>query len=97
MSATNFPSQIGARPFDMELLKILCCPETHQELSIASASLLDQLNVQIAAGTLRNRADGLVLEKLDAGLIRADGKYLYAVRHNIPVMLVEEAIALPAI
>ena len=95
MSTINFSPQVGIRTFDTELLKILCCPETHQELSLAGASLLDQLNAKIAAGQLRNRADGLVLEKLDAGLIRADGKYLYPVRHNIPVMLVDEAVALP--
>ena len=36
----------------------------------------------------------LFAEKLDAGLLRADGKFLYPVRHNIPVMLVDEAIPL---
>src|SRR5882724_729502 len=66
MSTINFSPQVGIRTFDTELLKILCCPETHQELSLAGASLLDQLNAKIAAGQLRNRADGLVLEKLDA-------------------------------
>jgi uncharacterized protein YbaR (Trm112 family) len=84
-----------ALPFDLELLKLLCCPETHQGLSLAGAALLDELNARVAAGKLRNRADVLVPEKLDAGLIRADGKYVYPVRHNIPVMLVEEAIPLP--
>jgi uncharacterized protein YbaR (Trm112 family) len=37
-----------------------------------------------------------VQEKLDAGFIRADGKFLYPIRRNIPVMLVDEAIPLPA-
>ena len=84
-----------ASPFDLELLKLLCCPETHQELSLAGAALLDDLNARVAGGQLRNRAGVIVPEKLDAGLIRADGKYLYPVRHNIPVMLVDEAIPLP--
>ncbi len=78
--------------FDTELLKILCCPETHQGLSLAEPALVDRLNQQVAAGTLRNRGGISVTEKLDAGLLRADHKYLYPVRNGIPVMLVDEAI-----
>ena len=77
---------------DSDLLNLLCCPETRQALHAAEASLLDQLNRQIAAGTLKNRAGQPVKEKLDEGLVRADGQFLYPVRRNIPVMLVEEAI-----
>jgi len=35
-----------------------------------------------------------VKEKLDAGLVRADGRFLYPIRSDIPVMLVDEAIPL---
>ncbi|HTL17591.1 MAG TPA: hypothetical protein VL793_10155 [Patescibacteria group bacterium] len=77
---------------DFELLKLLCCPETHQPVAFADPELLQRLNQQIAAGTLRNRAGRLVSEKMDNGLVRADGKVLYPVRHDIPVMLVEEAL-----
>jgi uncharacterized protein len=79
---------------DSELLKILCCPETHQELRAPEAAMVDQLNRQIAAGTLRNRGGQPVTEKLDGGLVRADGKYLYPVRQGIPLMLIDEAIPL---
>ena len=79
---------------DPELLKILCCPETHQEVRLAEAAVIDKLNGQIAAGTLRNRAGQLVTEKVDSGLIRADGKILYPSRRNIPIMLVDEGIPL---
>jgi len=82
---------------DTELLKILCCPETHQALTAAEAPLLERLNQQIAAGGLRNRAGELVREKMDGGLVRADGKFLYPIRHNIPIMLIDEAIPLAAI
>jgi len=71
---------------------MLCCPETHKELRIAEPALLDQLNKQIAAGTVRNRGGRPVQEKIDGGLVRADGKYLFAVRGGIPIMLVEEMI-----
>jgi uncharacterized protein YbaR (Trm112 family) len=79
---------------DPELLKILCCPETHQDLRPGEPSLIARLNQQIAAGTLKNRAGQTVPEKLDGGLVRADGKVLYPIRRDIPVMLVDEAIPL---
>lgn len=75
-----------------DLLKILCCPETHQELRLAELEVIERLNVQITAGTLKNRAGQPVQEKIHAGLIRADSKFLYPVRRDIPVMLVDEAI-----
>lgn len=77
-----------------ELLEILCCPETHQSLRAAEPALLERLNRQIAAGALQNRAGRPVKESIEAGLIRADGKFLYPIRHDIPVMLVDEAIPL---
>jgi len=79
---------------DPDLLKILCCPETHQDLRLAEPGVIDKLNAQIAAGTLKNRAGQPLQEKLDAGLVRADGKFLYPIRRNIPVMLVDEAVPL---
>jgi len=79
---------------DPELLKILCCPETHQELHPAEPALIERLNGQIAAGALTNRAGQLVNENIDGGLVRADGKFLYPIRRNIPVMLVDEGIPL---
>ena len=79
---------------DPELLKILCCPETHQEVRLAEAAIIDKLNEQIAAGTLGNRVGQPVQEKIEGGLIRADGRYLYPIRRNIPVMLVDEGIPL---
>ena len=80
--------------FDSELLQILCCPETRQELRVAEPSLLDELNRRIGMGALRNRAGQPVTETMDGGLVRTDGRFLYPIRQNIPVMLVEEAIPL---
>ena len=79
---------------DPELLKILCCPETHQEVRLAEAAVIEKLNGQIAAGALTNRGGQPVTEKIDSGLVRADGKVLYPIRRNIPVMLVDEGIPL---
>jgi uncharacterized protein YbaR (Trm112 family) len=79
---------------DPELLTNLRCPETRQELRAVDTALLDQLNQQIAAGALRNCGGRTVNEKLDGGLVRTDGKVLYPIRRNIPVMLTDEAITL---
>ena len=79
---------------DSELLKIMCCPETHQPIAPAEASLIERLNQQIAAGQLKNRGGQPVKEKIDGGLVREDKKFLYPIRQNIPVMLINEAIAL---
>jgi uncharacterized protein YbaR (Trm112 family) len=79
---------------DPELLKILCCPETHQDLRAADAPLVEKLNARIASGDLRNREGQPVSKKLDGGLIRADGKFLYPIRREIPMMLADEAIPL---
>lgn len=77
---------------DPELLKIMCCPETHQAIALADTPMIEALNHQIAAGQLKNRAGLAVKEKLDGGLLREDRKFLYPVRQNIPVMLIDEAI-----
>jgi len=79
---------------DADLLKILCCPETHQGVHLAEQALVDKLNQQIAAGAAKNRAGQPVQEKMECGLIRADGKVLYPIRGKVPVMLVDEGISL---
>ncbi len=75
-----------------ELLKILCCPETQQSLSIADSGLIQQINTKIKEGKVKNRGGIIVSEELQSGLIREDGKYLYPIRNDIPTLLVDEAI-----
>jgi uncharacterized protein YbaR (Trm112 family) len=79
---------------DAELLTILRCPDTRQELRVAEPALIERLNQKIQSGGLSNRGGQPVKEKIDGGLVRADGKFLYPLRGNIPVMLVDEAIPL---
>jgi uncharacterized protein YbaR (Trm112 family) len=79
---------------DSELLKILCCPETHQPVALAEPALIENLNAQITANTLKNRAGQPVKEKIDGGLIREDKKFAYPIRKDIPVMLIDEGIPL---
>jgi uncharacterized protein YbaR (Trm112 family) len=80
---------------DADLLAMLCCPETHQPVRAAEPAVIEQINRAIVAGGLKNRAGQPVPKKIDGGLIRDDGKFLYPIRQDIPVMLVDEAIPLP--
>ncbi len=82
---------------DKDLLAILCCPETKQEVHLADESLIKELNEAIKQGSLKNKAKKPVAESLDGGLIRADRKILYPIREDIPVMLIEEGIPLEQI
>ena len=77
-----------------ELLEILVCPETKQPLRVADETVIADLNEKIAAGTLRNRGGDKVAKAISEGLIREDGRALYIVDDDIPVMLVEESIEL---
>ncbi|EEF57098.1 Trm112 family protein [Pedosphaera parvula] len=79
---------------DPELLRILCCPETYQDIKVAEAAVIEKINQQIFTGALRNRRGQVIREVIEGGLVRADGRYLYPIRHNIPIMLVDEAIPL---
>ena len=79
-------------PVDPELLQLLVCPEDHTPVTPAHPRLLDRLNAAVQSGSLVNRSGERVTEPLVEGLVRADGKRLYPVRDDIPVMLLDEAI-----
>jgi uncharacterized protein YbaR (Trm112 family) len=79
---------------DPELLEILACPEDKTPVRVATKEEIDDLNARIARGEVRNRGGQAVSEAVPEGLIREDGRYLYPVREDIPIMLVEEGIPL---
>lgn len=78
---------------DKRLLHILCCPVTKSAVTPLNRTQLETLNAAIARGDVRDAADGAIREPLQAGLITVDGKRIYRIEDDIPVMLAEEAIA----
>ena len=75
-----------------ELLDILCCPETKQDVSLVEGDVITFINLKIKEGSVKNRSGEVVREPIGAGLLREDRKYMYPVREDIPVMLIDEAI-----
>ena len=55
------------------------------------------MNRAIAAGRVKNQAGRPVEDLLSAALVRQDDTLLYPVLDDIPVLLIEEAIALDQI
>lgn len=78
-----------------DLLNVIACPETKQDLVIAEDELVDRINSLIEGGELLDRAKQQITEKIDGGLLpKEDQKYLYPIRNEIPILLMDESIPL---
>jgi uncharacterized protein YbaR (Trm112 family) len=77
-----------------DLLSILRCPEDGTPLSVASDPLVEEINAAIRMERLMDRGGKPVVQAIDCGLVRAAGDVLYPIIDQIPVLLVDESIAL---
>ena len=66
--------------------------ETKQDIEYVEGEAIENINNEIKKGTLKNRGEEIVKEPIDAGLLREDRKYIYPIREDIPIMLIDEAI-----
>lgn len=78
---------------DQRLLDILCCPTTKAPLRFLDSAELAAVNTAIAAGDAANAAGTRIASFLVSGLITRDGRTIYRIEDDIPVMLADEAIA----
>ena len=83
-----------ATAVDPELLEILRCPESLQPVRLADDPVVRRLQEQARQGSLQNLQGEKVVADFEALLLREDGKRAYLVRDGIPVMLIDEALAL---
>lgn len=79
---------------DRKLLDILACPSTRQPLGLLESRGLDALNQAIAGGGIRRIDDSPQLDAIREALVTRDRKLAYRIDDGIPVLLVEEGIAL---
>jgi uncharacterized protein YbaR (Trm112 family) len=82
---------------DAELLALLVCPETHQDVTLATTEEITRLNEAIRAGQVRTVAGKDVAEPVEAALIRIDRAIAYPIREGIPVMLVPEGLVVSGV
>jgi uncharacterized protein YbaR (Trm112 family) len=79
---------------DRKLLDILACPATRQPLAMLESRGLGALNEAIAAGGIL-RVDGSPqTERVREALVTRDRKLAYRIDDGIPVLLIDEGIAL---
>ncbi|MDA3913046.1 hypothetical protein [Oleiagrimonas sp.] len=77
---------------DKHLLDILCCPVKKTPIRMLRNDELQHLNQAITRGQIQNVAGDPVDRALQAGLITTDGKVVYRIEDDIPVLLPEEGI-----
>ena len=79
-------------PVDAQLLEILCCPVSKRPLIVLGQEKLEKLNSNIQDDEVLFVDHKVVSKPLQEGLITQDGKVIYAVRDNIPILLEEQGI-----
>lgn len=77
---------------DKRLLDILCDPVSKIPLRMLSAAELEAINRAALAGSLDTVRGEKVVSPLSTGLITVDGKVVYRIDDDIPVMLPDEGI-----
>ena len=79
---------------DPQLLALLVCPETQQDVALALPDEIARINAAIGRGQVRTVAGAVVDQSVEAALIRTDRRVAYPIRDGIPVMLVAEGLDL---
>ena len=79
---------------DAELVALLVCPETHQDVTLATPGEIALLNEAVLRGQVRTVGGKIVDQPLEGALIRIDRAIAYPIRDGIPVMLVAEGLVI---
>jgi uncharacterized protein YbaR (Trm112 family) len=79
-------------PVNGNLLEILCCPVSKTPLTVLGWQKLDKLNDAIKSGEALFVDGEKVTDPLPEALVTEDGKVIYPVQDDIPVLLEEKGI-----
>jgi len=79
-------------PVNGKLLEILCCPVSKTPLTVLGRQKLNKLNEAINKGEALFVDGAKVTNPLQEGLITEDGKVIYPVQDDIPILLEEKGI-----
>ncbi len=82
---------------DPELVALLVCPETHQDVALALPDEVGLLNAAIQRGEVKTVKGKTVEQAVQGALVRTDRAVAYPIRDGIPVMLVPEGLAIAGI
>jgi len=77
---------------DGKLLEILCCPVSKVALNRLEHSRLEKLNRAITSGEVESVRGEMVSAPLKEALITEDGRVIYPVVDDIPLLLEEKGI-----
>ncbi len=77
---------------DPELLALLVCPETQQDVALASDEEIATLNAAIRHGQIQTTDGKPVTQAVEGALVRIDRAVAYPIRDGIPVMLIHEGL-----
>ena len=79
-------------PVAGNLLEILCCPVSKTPLMVLNQQRLDKLNTAIETGDALYVNGDKITTPLSEALITEDGKLVYPVEEDIPLLLQEKGI-----
>jgi len=79
-------------PVNGKLLEILCCPVSKTPLTVLGRQKLEKLNKAIENGEALYVGGEKVTQPLQEGVITEDGKVIYPVQDDIPILLEEKGI-----
>ena len=77
---------------DEALLGLIVCPDTKDELRLATETVTSKVNRLIEAAKLDFVNGNKVNKKVDQLLIRQDGKVAYGIYEGIPNLILEDGI-----